>query len=186
MLKVKHNLKKSKWGFWFAPGQMQIMGCRRSNLGLSIITLKNKAFAPAPFFAAPEPSAAPGQTPHLLSPFSDLRSPGGAVGCWGPGGGASGPSSQGEMLQGVSGLCSCDEGREKQGGGGRRLRGGFFFFFLLRSLPRARPLHSQSGCVLSRIAESRCSSPLVPVVLGAHLLAPLRLRGPRKAASRRE
>lgn len=177
MLKVKHNLKKSKWGFWFAPGQMQIMGCRRSNLGLSIITLKNKAFAPAPFFAAPEPSAAPGQTPHLLSPFSDLRSPGGAVGCWGPGGGASGPSSQGEMLQGVSGLCSCDEGREKQGGGGRRLRGGFFFFFSFKEFATSA---SPSFSVRVRSQQDRGE----PVLLTLSPCGPGRT-SPRPSASPR-
>lgn len=51
------------------------------------------------------------------------------------------------------GLCSCDEAREKQGGGGG---GGkevaFFFFFLLRSLPRARLVHSQAGRVRRRTA----------------------------------
>lgn len=61
-----------------------------------------------------------------------------------------------------------------------------FFFFLLRSLPRARRLHSQPGRVLSRIAESRRSSPLVPAVPGARFLAPRRPRSPGKAASRRE
>lgn len=66
-------------------------------------------------------------------------------------------------------------GKNKEGGGGYEVA---FFFFLLRSLPRARPLHSQSGLVLSRIAESRCSSPQVPVVLGARPLAPRRPRGP--------
>jgi hypothetical protein len=46
----------------------------------------------------------------------------------------------------------------------------FFFFFLLRSLPRARLLHSQSGRVHRRTAASKASWDLAGAV--SALLSP--------------
>lgn len=71
-------------------------GCRNSNPRVSIIELKNKAFAASPFcLAVPEPSSAPGQIPKLCPLLGTRGALGGGVGCWEPGGGASGPSSLG-------------------------------------------------------------------------------------------
>lgn len=60
----------------------------------------------------------------------------------------------GEMLlQGVSGLCSCDEARGKQGGGGGGQEVAFFFFFF--SFKEFAASASRSFAVWARREEER-------------------------------
>lgn len=131
-------------------------------LGVSII---NKSQANPGFLSSPFPLSSHllqlWVIPQLWSPFLNRRHLGGcSPGSWLATLAALWVlAAWGEMLlQGVSGLCSCDEAREKQGGGGGSKEVAFFFFpFLLRSLPRARLLHSQTGRVGRRSGRGRSS-----------------------------
>lgn len=162
MFGVKHNLQESKWGLGLAPGRAEsrlqqkllpwvihhLINPRESSVpGRLFAPLLSCLLRPSVVPAALVPPVGNGRRPRAgwaaawtwagTSQSLWSRQPGGRCCC-----------------KACLGLCSCDEAREKPGGGGRRLRGGLFFPppFLLRSLPRARLVHSQAGRVRRRLA----------------------------------